>query len=89
VVWVHPLLPGGAPQSAGFAYGTLPEHPERGEEAFEVEIDAQGRVFLKITAFSRHSNWFYTAGGAFARRAQSLITSRYIEGARQLAAGES
>lgn len=89
VVWVHPRLPGGAPQSAGFAYGTLPGHPERGEEAFEVEIDAQGRVFLKITAFSRHSNWFYMAGGALARRAQSLITSRYIEGARQLAAGES
>ncbi|MBT2553260.1 DUF1990 family protein [Arthrobacter sp. ISL-5] len=89
VVWVHPPLPGGAPQRAGFAYGTLPGHPERGEEAFEVEIDAQGSVFLKITAFSRHSNWFYRAGGALARRAQSLITSRYIEGARQLAAGES
>lgn len=89
VVWVHPALPGGGPQRAGFAYGTLPGHPERGEEAFEVEIDAQGRVFLKITAFSRHSNWFYTAGGAVARRAQGLITSRYIEGARQLAAGES
>lgn len=89
VVWVHPALPGGGPQRAGFAYGTLPGHPERGEEAFEVEIDGQGRVFLKITAFSRHSNWFYTAGGALARRAQGLITSRYIEGARQLAAGES
>ena len=89
VVWVHPALPGGGPQRAGFAYGTLPGHPERGEEAFEVEIDARGRVFLKITAFSRHSNRFYTAGGALARRAQGLVTSRYIEGARQLAAGES
>ncbi|WP_078026777.1 DUF1990 family protein [Arthrobacter sp. KBS0703] len=89
VVWVHRPLPGDGPQSAGFAYGTLPGHPERGEEAFEVQIDASGSVFLKITAFSRHSNWFYTAGGAFARRAQSLITSRYIEGARQLTAGES
>lgn len=89
VVWVHPPQPGGAPQSAGVGYGTLPGHPERGEEAFEVEIDAQDRVSLTITAFSRHANWFYTAGGALARRAQSLITSRYIEGARQLAAGES
>lgn len=89
VVWVRPPVPGGGPQSAGFGYGTLPGHPERGEEAFEVELDAQGQVFLKITAFSRHANWFYKAGGLVARAAQRHITSRYIEGARQLAAGES
>ncbi|KQN89066.1 DUF1990 family protein [Arthrobacter sp. Leaf69] len=89
VVWVRRPAPGGGPDSAGFGYGTLPGHPERGEEAFEVEIDAEGRVFLTITAFSRHSNWFYTAGGFVARAAQRHITSRYIEGARQLAAGES
>ncbi|MBT2523706.1 DUF1990 family protein [Arthrobacter sp. ISL-28] len=85
MVWVHRPVSGGGPQSAGFAYGTLPGHPERGEEAFEVEIDAQDRVFLKITAFSRHSNWFYTAGGIVARAAQRHITARYIEGAHQLA----
>ena len=89
VVWVHRLAAGEGPQRAGFAYGTLPGHPARGEEAFEVEIDAAGRVILIITAFSRHSNWFYTAGGFVARAAQRHITSRYIEGARQLAAGES
>lgn len=89
VVWVRRPVPGEGPQSAGFGYGTLPGHPERGEEAFEVEIDAQDRVFLKITAFSRHANWFYRAGGLVARAAQRHITSRYIEGAHQLAAGES
>lgn len=89
VVWVHPPEPGGGPQSAGFGYGTLPGHPERGEEAFEVGIDAAGRVSLSITAFSRHSNWFYAAGGLLARAAQRHVTSRYIEEARQLAAGES
>jgi uncharacterized protein (UPF0548 family) len=89
VVWVHPAVPGGGPQSAGFAYGTLPGHPERGEEAFEVSIDDRGTVLLKITAFSRHSNWFYVAGGVLARAAQRHVTSRYIEGAHQLAAGES
>ncbi|HAG58848.1 MAG TPA: DUF1990 domain-containing protein [Arthrobacter bacterium] len=87
VVWVRRPVPGDGPQSAGFGYGTLPGHPARGEEAFEVEIDAQGRGFLKITAFSRHSNWFYQAGGLLARAAQRRITSRYVEGARQLAAG--
>ena len=89
VVWVQLPAPGGGAQCAGFGYGTLPGHPVRGEEAFEVEIDAAGRVFLKITAFSRPSNWFFAAGGALAGRAQRHITSRYIEGARQLAAGES
>ena len=89
VVWVRHPLPGGGPQSAGFGYGTLPGHPERGEEAFEVELDGQGRVLLTITAFSRHATWFYRAGGLVARAAQRHITSRYIEGARQLAAGES
>jgi len=89
VVWMRPPVPGDGPQSAGFGYGTLPGHPERGEEAFEVELDGQGRVLLSIRAFSRHANWFYRAGGLVARAAQRHITSRYIEGARQLAAGES
>ena len=62
-------MPGDEPQSAGFGYGTLPGHPERGEEAFEVEMGADGRVFLTITAFSRHANWFYQAGGLLARTA--------------------
>lgn len=87
VVWVRRPVPGDGPQSAGFGYGTLPGHPARGEEAFEVEIDAQGRVFLKITAFSRPSTRFYAAGGLLTRAAQRHITSRYVEGARQLAAG--
>jgi uncharacterized protein (UPF0548 family) len=89
VVWVRRPVPGDGPQSAGFGYGTLPGHPVRGEEAFEVEVDAQGRVFLKITAFSRPSNWFYAAGGALAGRAQRHVTSRYIGSAHELAAGES
>ena len=87
VVWVRPVAPDDGPQSAGFGYGTLPGHPERGEEAFEVEIDAAGRVLLKITAFSRHSNWFYRAGGLAARAAQRHVTSRYIRSAQELAAG--
>ena len=76
-------------QRAGFGYGTLPGHPVRGEEAFEVELDAAGRVFLKITAFSRPSNWFYAAGRALTGRAQRHVTSRYIGSAHELAAGES
>lgn len=89
VVWVHQPTAAAVPQSAGFGYGTLPGHPARGEEAFEVAIDAAGRVTLKITAFSRPANWFYAAGALATRAAQRYVTSRYIEGARTLAAGES
>jgi uncharacterized protein (UPF0548 family) len=89
VVWVRPPMPGDGPQSAGFGYGTLPGHPVRGEEAFEVEIDDDGRVTIKITAFGAPSTWFYAAGSAVTKWARSRVTSRYIESARQLAAGES
>jgi uncharacterized protein (UPF0548 family) len=87
VVWVRHPVPGNTAQSAGFGYGTLPGHPVRGEEAFEVSIDAAGAVTFTITAFSRHSNWFYAAGGAAARAAQRHITSRYLGSAHQLARG--
>jgi uncharacterized protein (UPF0548 family) len=37
----------------GFAYGTLPEHVESGEERFLIELDAAGVVWYDILAFSR------------------------------------
>ncbi|WP_131737586.1 DUF1990 family protein [Actinomadura roseirufa] len=37
----------------GWAYGTLPGHPARGEEAFVVHMDDNGDVWLTVTAFSR------------------------------------
>ncbi|UUL76458.1 DUF1990 domain-containing protein [Pseudarthrobacter sp. Fe7] len=86
VVWVHEPAPKGVPQSAGFGYGTLPGHPARGEESFEVEINSQGEVWLRIRAFSKPANWFYAAGAPVTRAAQRYVTSRYIEGARSLAA---
>lgn len=86
VVWVRKPAHDGVPQSAGFGYGTLPGHPARGEESFEVEINARGDVLLRIQAFSKPANWFYAAGGIVTRAAQRHITARYIEGARTLAA---
>jgi uncharacterized protein (UPF0548 family) len=61
---------------AGFGYGTLPGHPERGEESFMVERAADGRVWFAVTAFSVPARWFTRAGGplvvlfqhAYARR---------------------
>ena len=45
------------PSRAGFGYGTLPGHVERGEEAFLVEHDAQDRVWFRMVAFSRPARW--------------------------------
>ena len=41
------------PQRRGFAYGTLPGHPESGEEAFTISHREDGLVVFTITAFSR------------------------------------
>ncbi|MDR3613336.1 MAG: DUF1990 domain-containing protein [Candidatus Obscuribacterales bacterium] len=43
----------GATQKYGFAYGTLPEHPECGEERFTVEWNtSDNSVWYEILAFS-------------------------------------
>ncbi|WPB89407.1 DUF1990 family protein [Streptomyces malaysiensis] len=65
----------------GFAYGTLPGHPERGEESFMVTLEPDGSVVLTVTAFSRPASWFSRAGGplvplfqrAYARRCGRVL----------------
>ena len=37
----------------GFAFGTLPEHVERGEERFTVELAEDGSVWFELFAFAR------------------------------------
>ncbi|GAA0506026.1 DUF1990 domain-containing protein [Paractinoplanes deccanensis] len=67
----------------GFAYGTLPGHPERGEEAFAVELtDA---VYVRIRAFSRPASLLARAGGPVSRLVQEHVTDRYVEAVRRLA----
>jgi len=50
-------------RAIGFAYGTLDGHPERGEEAFLVELADDGTVRFTITAFSRPAVWYSRAAG--------------------------
>ena len=71
----------------GFAYGTLPGHPESGEEAFVVEQDAAGDVVLRLAVFSRLATWDARALPPAARAVQLLLTARYLRAARALAAG--
>jgi uncharacterized protein (UPF0548 family) len=47
----------------GFAYGTRPGHPERGEESFVVEIAEDGTVWFTVTAFSRPARWWSRLAG--------------------------
>jgi len=64
----------------GFAYGTLPGHPERGEESFHVSLDAAGTVRFDIVAFSRPATLLSRLGGPVARRVQDTVTDRYVDG---------
>jgi uncharacterized protein (UPF0548 family) len=45
------------PRRFGFAYGTLPGHPERGEERFLVERREDDEVWYDLRAFSRPGYW--------------------------------
>lgn len=62
----------------GFAYGTLPAHPEQGEEAFVVRRDAGGDVTFAITAFSRPRHPLARLGGPVGRAIQLNTTRRYL-----------
>ncbi|WP_305094988.1 DUF1990 family protein [Prescottella sp. R16] len=66
------------PGRRGFAYGTLPGHPESGEERFCVEHRPDGSVHAVITAFSRPGRWFTRIGDPVARRVQQHMTARYL-----------
>ena len=66
------------PGRRGFTYGTLPGHPETGEEAFAVVLAADGTVTAEITAFSRPATWYARLGSPVSRRVQRVITRRYL-----------
>jgi len=65
--------------SCGFAYGTLPGHPERGEERFEVRLAPSGEVIFRIVAFSAPARWFTRLGGPLGRLVQGAMTDRYLK----------
>jgi uncharacterized protein (UPF0548 family) len=67
------------PDRRGFAYGTLPGHPESGEELFVVRYDpASDEVYAEVTAFSRHATWWSRLGSPVTSVAQRVITDRYL-----------
>jgi uncharacterized protein (UPF0548 family) len=65
----------------GFAYGTLPGHPEMGEESFHVVRDDRG-VKAEIVAFSRPGDRLTKVAGPVAGMIQRAATRRYLAGIR-------
>ncbi|MEU4311459.1 DUF1990 domain-containing protein [Nocardia sp. NPDC024068] len=63
----------------GFAYGTLPGHPESGEELFAVEYDPDtDMVSGVVTAFSRPASRLTRLAGPLTRPAQRVIAWAYL-----------
>ncbi|MFD0638703.1 DUF1990 family protein [Catenulispora yoronensis] len=62
---------------AGYAYETLPGHPERGREAFYV-TRAEGLVEFTVMAFSQPAVWYSRLGGPVTRVIQNRYTNKYL-----------
>ena len=73
------------PNRRGFAYGTLPGHPESGEELFFVEIDPSGAVWFGVRAFSRGGRWYTRVAGPIGWAVQRVAVGRYLRAAAELA----
>jgi uncharacterized protein (UPF0548 family) len=60
------------PDRFGFAYGTLSQHAESGEERFTVEYHPDtDEVWYDIYAFSRSGHWMVRLGYPYARHLQT------------------
>ena len=66
----------------GFAYGTLPGHPERGEESFRVVRGHDDTIRFEVVAFTRPADPLARLGSPITRLMQKRITRGYLEGVR-------
>jgi uncharacterized protein (UPF0548 family) len=66
------------PRRKGFAYGTLPGHPESGEEAFILRWRDDDVVELDVVAFSRPAQWWSRIAGPAGKLVQRWMTGRYL-----------
>ncbi len=64
----------------GFAYATLPGHPEDGEEAFIVSRDADSGVTFTVSAISRHAELLAKLGAPVSRLVQRQTNKAYVSG---------
>jgi uncharacterized protein (UPF0548 family) len=66
------------PRRVGYAAGTLPGHPLRGEELFLIEHRADDSVWLVIRAFYRPATLLYRVGSPVIRFARRRYTARFL-----------
>lgn len=74
--------------SFGFAYGTLPGHPERGEESFVLERRDDATYFT-VRAFSRPVDPLARLSGPIGRAVQRSVTRRYVSALRRYVESDS
>ncbi|GAA2747045.1 hypothetical protein GCM10009868_34900 [Terrabacter aerolatus] len=66
------------PNRRGFVYGTLPGHPESGEERFVLDRAADGALRFTVTAVSRPASFLARLGGPVSRLVQKRMARRYL-----------
>lgn len=71
-----------SPEQAGFAYETLPGHPEDGRESFVVTrgVGAAGfdEVWFTVSAYSRPASVLARLGGPVTRMVQLRYANKYL-----------
>jgi uncharacterized protein (UPF0548 family) len=75
------------PGRRGFAYGTLPDHPARGEEAFHL-IRQGSSLLFRVRVFSRPRLAVARLGAPVIKVMQHRMYDRYVSAMRQLAAAD-
>jgi uncharacterized protein (UPF0548 family) len=65
------------PDRRGFAYGTLPGHPECGEQSIVIERHPE-YLIVKLSSFSRPASPLARISGSLGRRVQSVFSERYV-----------
>ena len=66
------------PDRQGFSYGSLPGHPESGEESFILRRAADGVTTFTVSAFSRPASLLARMGGPLTTAVQRFMTGRYL-----------
>ena len=69
----------------GFSYGTLPGHPESGEECFLVRLTGAGEVVYEIRVFFRLASPAARLAGPVSLLLQRAATARYVSAIRRAA----
>lgn len=71
----------------GFGYGTLPGHPECGEESFVLRRQPDDSTDFTVHAWSRPAAWYLRAAGPLGRLGQRLAADQYGRALRRACRG--